>query len=145
MYFFLFFFLFFTLPLHTAGQILSQDQSNWSCLCLQYWGFREKPHNHPWQCQYVCMHAQLLQLCQLFATPWTVVSQALLIHGILQAIILKWVAMPSSRGSSLHRDQTCISCIEGRFFYRWFTGDAQCQYTLCLYFSWVFHVTCFLY
>ena len=31
------------------------------------------------------------------------------IHGILQARILKWVAMPSSRGSSQPRDQTCIS------------------------------------
>ena len=39
-----------------------------------------------------------------FATPWAVPHQALLVHGILQAIILKWVAMPSSRGSSQTRD-----------------------------------------
>ena len=38
------------------------------------------------------------------------------VHGILQARILEWVAMPSSRGSSGARDQTCISCIAGRFF-----------------------------
>ena len=31
------------------------------------------------------------------------------VHGILQARILEWVAMPSSRGSSWPRDQTCIS------------------------------------
>ena len=30
-------------------------------------------------------------------------------HGILQARILEWVAMPSSRGSSWPRDQTYIS------------------------------------
>ena len=37
------------------------------------------------------------------------------IHGILQARILEWVAMPSSRGSSQPRDWNCvsyISCIE---------------------------------
>ena len=33
-------------------------------------------------------------------TPWTVASQASLSMGILQARILEWVAMPSSRGSS---------------------------------------------
>ena len=41
------------------------------------------------------------------------------VHEILQAIILEWVAMPSSKGSSLSRDQTrvsCISCTAGRFF-----------------------------
>ena len=38
---------------------------------------------------------------------------------ILQARILEWVAMPSSRGSSQPRDQTqvsCGSCIAGGFF-----------------------------
>ena len=34
---------------------------------------------------------------QLFATPWTVVCQGPFVHGILQARILEWVAMPSSR------------------------------------------------
>ena len=33
------------------------------------------------------------------------------VHGILQARILEWVAMPSSRGSSLPRDQTCFSYV----------------------------------
>ena len=40
------------------------------------------------------------QLCQLFATPWTAACQAPLLVGILQARILEWVAMPSSRESS---------------------------------------------
>ena len=37
------------------------------------------------------------------------------VHGILQAKILEWVAMPSSRGSSPLRDQTglfYVSCID---------------------------------
>ena len=33
------------------------------------------------------------------------------VHGILQAIILEWVVMPSSRGSSQPRDQPCISYV----------------------------------
>ena len=33
------------------------------------------------------------------------------VHGILQARILKWVAMPSSRGFSQPRDQICVSYI----------------------------------
>jgi len=32
-------------------------------------------------------------------TPWTVARQAPLSKGVLQARILEWVAMPSSRGS----------------------------------------------
>ena len=39
------------------------------------------------------------------------------VHGILQARILEWVAMPFSRGSSQPRDRTWVSsCIVGRFF-----------------------------
>ena len=47
------------------------------------------------------------------------------IHGILQARILEWVAMPSSRGSSQPRDQTQVSCIAGGFFTIWATREAQ--------------------
>ena len=33
------------------------------------------------------------------------------IHGILQARILDWVAIPDPRGSSSHKDGTHFSCI----------------------------------
>ena len=33
------------------------------------------------------------------------------VHGIFQARILEWVAIPFSGGSSRPRDQTCISCV----------------------------------
>ena len=52
----------------------------------------------------------------IFVTPWSVACQAPLFMGILQARILEWVAMPSSRGSSQPRDQTQVSHIAGRFF-----------------------------
>ena len=38
------------------------------------------------------------------------------VHGNLQARILEWIAMPSSRGSSRPRDRTRVSCTAGRFF-----------------------------
>ena len=38
------------------------------------------------------------------------------VHRILQARILEWVAMPSSRGSSQPREGTQVSCIAGGFF-----------------------------
>ena len=37
-------------------------------------------------------------------------------HGILQARVLEWVAIPFSRGSSWWRDQTWVFCAAGGFF-----------------------------
>ena len=54
-----------------------------------------------------------------------VACQAPLSIGILQARILEWVAMPSSRGSSQPRDWTQVSCSVGRFFTIWSTREAQ--------------------
>ena len=49
-------------------------------------------------------------------TPWTAAHQAPLSMGILQARILEWVVMISSRESSQPRDWTQVSCIAGGFF-----------------------------
>ena len=46
------------------------------------------------------------------------------VHGISQARILGWVAMPSSRGSSWPRDRTHISCIGRVSLYHWATCEA---------------------
>ena len=45
------------------------------------------------------------------------------VHGILQARILEWVAIPFSRGSSQPRDRTLVSCTAGRFFIIWATRE----------------------
>ena len=93
--------------------------------------------------------SQLLSRVQLFATPWTVSHQAPLSMRILQARILEWVAMPSSRGifptqgsnpgspmilkwvaypfsrgSFRPRNRTRVSCIAGGFFTSWGTREA---------------------
>ena len=62
---------------------------------------------------------KVIQLC-LFSDPMDCI-----VHGILQARILKWVAFPFSRGSSQPRDRTQVSCIVGRFFTSWTTRVAQ--------------------
>ena len=56
----------------------------------------------------------------LFVTPWTAACQAPWPMGILQARMLEWVSMPSSMGSSQHRDGTCFSCVSalaGKVFF----------------------------
>ena len=60
-----------------------------------------------------------LQLCPTLCSPmdWSLPGSS--IHGIFQTRILEWVAVPTSRGSSQPRDQTCtfcVSCIAGGFF-----------------------------
>jgi len=62
---------------------------------------------------------KLLSHVQLFVTSWTVV------HGILQAIRLEWVAFPFSMGSSQPRDRTQVTHIAGRFSTSWATREAQ--------------------
>ena len=46
------------------------------------------------------------------------------VHGILQARIMEWVAIPFSRGSSQPRDWTQVSHIAGRFFTIWATWES---------------------
>ena len=47
------------------------------------------------------------------------------VHGILQARILEWVAVPFSRGSSQPKDRTQVSHIAGRFSISWAIREAQ--------------------
>ena len=62
------------------------------------------------------VHARMLSpfsCVQLFVTLCTIAPGY--VHCILQARILEWVAMPSSRGSSWHKDRTHGLCTAGRF------------------------------
>ena len=55
------------------------------------------------------LYARLLQVVSDSVTPWTYSPPGTSIHGILQARILEWVAMPSSRESYQPRDRTHVS------------------------------------
>ena len=66
----------------------------------------------------VCVHAKLLQSCATLCDSVDCSPPGYSVCGILQARILKWVAMLSSRGSSWPRDQTrnCTSALVDKFF-----------------------------
>ena len=55
------------------------------------------------------MCAKLFQSCPILSDPMDSSLPGSSVHGILQTRIWKWVAMPSSRGSSQPRDQTSVS------------------------------------
>ena len=56
--------------------------------------------------------------------PMDYSSSGFSVHGILQARMLEWVAIPFSRESSRPRDRTRVSFIAGRFFTIWATREA---------------------
>ena len=56
------------------------------------------------------------QLCLILCDPMDCSLPDSSVLGISQAITLEWVAMPSSRGSSLTSDQTQVSCTAGGYF-----------------------------
>ena len=53
----------------------------------------------------VCSYLRLI-----FCDPMDCSPPGSCVHGILQARILEWVAMPSSRGFSIPRDWTYVFC-----------------------------------
>ena len=59
----------------------------------------------------VCMRAQSLQLCPVLSSSMDCGPSGSSVHRILQARILEWVAMASSRRSYQSRDWTCISYV----------------------------------
>ena len=56
------------------------------------------------------------QLCLTLCDPMDYSPPGSSVHGILQARILEWVAIPFSKESSQPQDQTWVSRIAGRFF-----------------------------
>ena len=74
------------------------------------------------------------QSCPTLCSPMNCSLSGSSIHGILQARILEWIAIPFSRGSSCPKDRTQVSCIAGTFFTIWATG--KINWWLKNYYSW---------
>ena len=72
-----------------------------------------------------------VQSCPTLCDPVDCSSPGYSVHGILQASILEWFAISSSRGSfwsrgySWPRGRTHISCIGRQILYHWATWEAQ--------------------
>ena len=77
--------------------------------------------------------AKLLQSCPTLGDPVDCSPPGSSVHGILQARILEWVAVPSSRGSSdpgLELGSLISPALAGGFFTTNNTWEVLCTYTL---------------
>ena len=72
---------------------------------------------------WVC--AQSLQSCPTFCDPMDCRPPGFTVYGILQARILKWVAISSCRGSSWPRDWTHIELTSSALASRFFTTESS--------------------
>ena len=93
------------------------------CMCLfQIW--------FPWCITallicYVHVGAKLLQLCPILCDPMDYSPPGSSVHGIFQVIVLEWVVISLSRGSSRPREWTQVSHIAGGFFTVWAIREAN--------------------
>ena len=71
--------------------------------------------------------ALVTQLCLTLCETMGCTPPGSSVHGILQARILEWTAMTSSRESFQPRDRTQVSHTTGRFFTIWATRKASPQ------------------
>ena len=83
------------------------------------------PRHFSWRCIILAAFILVAQSCPTLCNSVDCSPPGSSVHGILQARILKWVAIPFSRGSSWPRDWTWVSCIAGRFFTIWVAREAQ--------------------
>ena len=96
---------------------------------VQHWGGRIIS---PWQ-RWPGLNAwsvSVTQSCPTLCDPTDYSPPGTPVQGIFQARILEWVVIPFSRGSSLPRDQTWVSCIAHKFFTIWATrkGPGTCEH-----------------
>ena len=63
----------------------------------------------------VIVKVESLSRVRLFATPWTSLPGSS-VHGIFQAIVLEWIAISFSSGSSRPSDGTQVSRVVDRRF-----------------------------
>ena len=78
-----------------------------------------------WDLSYLKVKMLVTQLCLTLCDTMDCSPPGSSVHGIFQARILEWVAIPFSRGSSWPMDQTWISRIAGRFFTIWNIREAE--------------------
>ena len=67
------------------------------------------------------------QLCLTLCNTMDCSPPDFSVHGIIQARILEWITISSSRGSSWPRDWTHVSCIGSQILYHYATWEAHTQ------------------
>ena len=98
-------------PRHVSSS-RTRNQTHILCIgrqILNHWTTRKVPGHHLLIC--CCMHAKSLQSCLTLCDPMDCSPPASSVRGAVQARILGWVAISSSRGSSQPTDRTHVSCV----------------------------------
>ena len=71
--------------------------------------------------------SEVTQSCLTLCDPMVCSLPGSSVHGIFQSIVLEWIAISFSRGSSQPRNQTQISHTAGRFFTDWAMREDDCS------------------
>ena len=72
--------------------------------------------------------SEVTQLCPTLCNPVDCSLPGSSVHGIFQAIVLEWIVISFSRGSSRPKDRTQVSCIVDRRFTAWATREVLKQF-----------------
>ena len=93
------------------------------------------------ECVHECLRAKSLLSCPTLCNPMNRSPPGSSVHGILQARILEWVAMPCSKGSWRYLQGIFLtqelnfhlfsSCIAGKFFTTSATWEAPACQNAC--------------
>ena len=67
--------------------------------------------------------SEVAQSCTTLCDPMDSSLPGSSVHGIFQAVVLEWIAISFSRGSSQTRDWTLVSRIVDRHFTVWVTRE----------------------
>ena len=109
---------------HTMGPVpgISEWTNEWIYTCSQFFFFFWSHHVasgilFPW--------SEVAQLCPTLCNPIDCSLPGSSGHGIFQAIVLEWIAISFSRGSSQPRARTWASSIVDRGFTIWATREVQ--------------------
>ena len=94
-----------TFPLKNIGNIINSTTQRHLLSYSQYW------NRHTLQVKML-----VTQSCLPVCDPMACGPPGSSVHGISQARILEWVAIPFSKGSHWSMDGTYAFCIAGRFF-----------------------------
>ena len=86
--------------------------------------------------RFLCIEneSEVAQSCPTLCHPMDCSLPGSSVHGILQAVVLEWIAISFSRGSSQSRARTQSSRIVDRRFTVWATREAS---FLCIYNTYV--------
>ena len=111
-----------------VGNLIS-GSSAFSKTSLNIWKFTVyvllKPGLENFEHYFTSVWSEVAQSCPTLCDPMDYSLPGSSVHGIFQAIVLEWIAISFSRGSSRPRNWTPVSCIVDRHSTVWATGKSQ--------------------